>query len=44
LFTIKKKIIILQRSKMSNINVSRVKLFIEDQTSNALKNNKKLMV
>jgi hypothetical protein len=44
LFTIKEQIIILQHSKMSNTNVSRVKLFMEEQTSNALKNNEKLVV
>ncbi len=40
----KEQIIILQRSKMSNTNVSRMKLFMEEQISNALKNNEKLVV
>jgi len=29
---------------MSNTNVSRAKLFMEEQTSNALKNNENLVV
>ncbi len=44
LFTINEKNKILQRSKLLNINVSRVKLFIEEQTSNELKNSEKLVV